>query len=201
VAPVDAIYPLVGLNAVRAELGLEPTERDLDFTLRRLIVTASAQMAGLITLDIRPVTITGELYDGDGTAFLELRRQPAVSVSVVTIDGLATDISALRVYPDHIAFDDEGEWNARLRSNCMRFGWGRQNVAVTYIAGFTNVPSDLSVACVHQVIFLKNTLKAQGIISDQNQVVSATTQYSQLPVAPYVQQVCNRYRKSAVKSV
>ena len=201
--PVDAIYPLCGLNAVRRELGLEPTERDLDATLRRLIETASAQMAGLITYDMKPITLVNEAYDGTGMDSLELRHSPIVSISALTIDTQTIDVSEISVYPDYIAFQyaDGTDWMPRLRSGCRLFSYGRQNVLVSYVAGYVNVPSDLSVACVHQVIFLRNTLKAQGIISDQNQVVSATTQYSQLPVAPYVQQVCNRYRKSAVKSV
>jgi hypothetical protein len=201
--PVAQAFPLCGLSALKRSLGLGADETDMDDQLRQLILIASAQIARIVTLDIQPIALDGELYDGDGGFQLYLRHAPIVSVSVLSIDGQPVDVSTLKIYPEYIAFDDTLalDWNPRLRAECEIFGWGRQNVSVSYIAGFTNVPGDLSVACMVQVGFLRNTLGKQGLVSDTNSVVNSTTQYTQLPIAPAARIAANRYRKQGVKAV
>ncbi|HVW07308.1 MAG TPA: hypothetical protein VHC90_01930 [Bryobacteraceae bacterium] len=200
--PVEAIYPLCGLSSVKRALSLEPNEHALDDALRNLILIASSQIAHEVTVDLKPVTLTNELYDGDGTSELVLRRGPVASVAAVRIDGVTVDMSEVKVYDDRIAFDDsDGEWNPRIQAVNRIFPCGRQNVAVDYVAGFATVPADLFDACIHEVTFLRNLESKQGLVSDANQQTSATTQYSQLPIAPYVQRVCNRYRHTKVSVI
>jgi hypothetical protein len=201
--PVADTYPLCGLLALKRSLGLAPNETDTDDQLRQLILIASAQLARIATYDLKPVTLVGELYDGDDTPRLNLRHAPVTSVVACMVDGETVDVSELKVYPEYIAFDDGDvcDWNPRLRAGNRIFGYGSQNVSVTYTAGFAAVPSDLAVACMIQVGFLKTTLGKQGLISDTNSVVNATTQYSQLPVAPAARIAANRYRKTGVKAI
>ncbi|HZL57338.1 MAG TPA: IPT/TIG domain-containing protein [Bryobacteraceae bacterium] len=201
--PVETTFPMCGLGALKRSLGLAPDENDMDDQLRELILTASAQLARIVTYDIQPVTITGELYDGNNGTSLYLTHAPIVSVSACSIDGQAADVSSIKVYPEYIAFDDslEFEYLPRLRAGSQIFGFGRQNVSVDYIAGFPAVPGDLARACMIQVGFLRNTLGKQGIVSDTNSVVNATTQYSQLPLAPAARIAANRYRKQGVRAV
>lgn len=201
--PVASTFRLCGLNAAKRALGLGIDETDVDAQLGELILVASAQLMRIVTYDIQPVTLTGELYDGDDSPVLYLRRAPVVSVAACSIDGQTVDVSTIKVYPEYIAFDDalDFDWNPRLRAGSRIFGAGRRNVSVDYVAGFTAVPADLARGCAIQVGFLRNTLGKQGILSDTNSVVNATTQYSQLPVAPAARIAANRYRKQGVKAV
>lgn len=197
--PIEQPYPLCGLAAVKRALGIDPAETALDAKLREQILIASGQIAKEVTVDLKPVQLTAELYDGDGSSDLYLRRGPVSGVTAVRIDGQIVDLSEVKVYDDRIAFDDsDGEWNPRIQSVNRIFPCGRQNISVDYSAGYTNIPADLYEACVHQVTFLRNLLTKQGVVSDANSQTSATTQYSQLPLAPFVQRVCNRYRRTAV---
>ena len=199
--PVEAVFPLCGLASVKRALGIDAGDKAFDAKLRQQILIASSQIAAQISIDLQPITLEGELYDGDGTSELILRRGPIASISEVRIDGQAIDLSEVKTYADRIAFDDsDGEWNPRIQAVNRIFPCGRQNISVDYSAGLVKVPADLSDACVHQVTFLRNLLTKQGLISDANQTTSATTQYSQLPIAPYVRQVCNRYRRTAVQA-
>ncbi len=200
--PVDAIYPLCGLAALKRFLGLGVDDNDADDQLRDLILTASAQMARIVTYDLQPVVITNERYDGDDTARLDLRRLPVNSVTAMSIDGQPVDVSTVLVYDDYIAFDDgNGAYNPRLRASGQIFAAGRQNVVVSYTAGFTSVPADLARACMLQVSFLKNTLGRQGLLSDSNSITNSTTQYAQLPVAPMARIAANRYRRGGMKAI
>ena len=155
-----------------------------------------------MTVDLQPVTVTNELYDGDGTSRLDLRRQPVRAVAALSIDGQAVDITTVKVYPGYIAFDNfSGGYNPRLRASGQIFGMGNQNVCVSYSAGFTLVPADLALACIEQVSFLRNTLGRQGLLSDTNSAVQATSQYAQLTLAPAARIAANRYRKERYRVV
>jgi hypothetical protein len=192
---------LTTLADVKAFLGIATEETAEDEKLTILIGTASAQIEGYCGRSFGIQDIADELQDGNGTSTLELDVTPIISVAALSIDGQAVDLGEVRVYPQFIAFPDSDVWDARLRGYSRIFPAGRQNVKVSYRAGYAAVPRDIADACKSQVAFLQNTINRQGIISETNQVAQATTSYSQEELAPATRATCRRYRRTRVKAI
>jgi hypothetical protein len=206
--PVEAVYPLCSLRQLKESLAIEDADKYSDTRLRRAIRAASAAIAGWCGRDFKPTTHTGVLYDGDGTQVLYLRDTPVTSVSAVTIDGAAVSLAELKVYEDRIAFELDTEFSAeaysiRLRGEGRVFPAGRQNVAVTSVAGYVKVPADLSEGAVAQAIYLLNTLPKAGVLNEGQVQVGVQTAWSQAELCAAARRLCNVYRKgkAAVQAV
>jgi hypothetical protein len=197
----ESVTPLCSLEYLKAALGIASDETSDDAKFTALIQMASGQIAAWCGRDFKVVDITDELRDGDDSALLTLVHTPIVSVSALSIDGQVIDPAEAKVYPNYIKFDDSGEYSARLRSSGRIFPAGCQNVKVSYRAGYSVIPAEISDACVGQVAFLMNTLTKQGLLNETNQVAQATTGYAQVALAPAVKVACNRYRRSRVAVV
>lgn len=195
---VEQVYPLCSLGALKRLLSVAPDDTMDDAKLLAMIDGASIVITNECDVDFRPVIITGELRDGDGSPMLTLARTPIASVQALAIGGQALDPAEVKVYPHYIRFEETDEYNPRLRGSNRVFPRGNQNVRIDYTAGYTAVPGDLSYACILQVIFIQNTLQKQGVESETNQVANATTTYSQLPIAPAARRIINRYRRTKV---
>jgi hypothetical protein len=198
---VETVQPLCSLGRLKQSLGVASTETADDERYRRLIQIASAQIIREAKREFWVQSILNELHDGDGTNLLEVHTTPIVSVSALSIEGQAIDPTELAIYPVLVAFKGSADWNPRLRSYSRLFPVGRQNVSISYMAGYLVLPADVSDACVIQVMHLMNTLHKQGIVSESNQVAQSTTAYAQVTLAPPVRVVANRYRKSRMKAI
>jgi hypothetical protein len=194
--------PLCSLADYKAAFGLDdeipPTlERQIKFW----IGVASAQIAGYCRTSFSPVVITNELYDGDGTDMLTLKSSPILSLQAVTVDTVALDVSTLRAYREYIRFYQNDMTNPFLGQWAGIFPEGTQNIAVSYTAGYTTVPADLAGVMPLQVGLLMNTFNKQGLSTETNNTVNATSAYDKLPIVPIVQQCANRYRMKGIRVI
>lgn len=197
--PVETVYPLCTLSQYKTSIGVSPTETLDDNKLRELILHASTQVCEVIPDLSFTVSEATELYNGDGTNILRLNRRPVVSVSALTIDSQAVAPSELKVYKEFVAFEEASDdYNPRLRSTGRKFPAGRQNISVTYLAGYAKVPADLNRACIAQVSFLINTLTKQGVLNEGNNQVGVQTAYAQQPLCAEAKRAINRRRKGEV---
>ncbi|MGE5487566.1 MAG: phage head-tail connector protein [bacterium] len=192
---------LCTLAELKAFLGIAAHDTADDGRLSALITAASAQIEGYCDRSFGIEDIADELHDGDGTDTLELDKTPILFVSALSIDGLDVDPGEVRVYPKFIAFPSGCEYDARLRSTTRIFPEGRQNVKVSYRAGYSEVPREIADACKIQVAFLMNTINKQGVISETNQMAQATTSYAQEQLAPATRATCRRYRRTRVRVI
>jgi hypothetical protein len=197
----EAPYGLCSIGQVKSLLGISETDVADESRFKRLIAMASAQIKGYCKRTFAVISVTAEALDGSGTDTLELNQSPIISVSALSIEGVAVDISEVKVYPDYIRFAGGGGYNPRLRGDSRLFPEGVQNVVVSYQAGYAEVPAEISDACALQVVFLMNLANKQGIISETNQVANASTTYAQSPLSPFVRATCNRYRGQRLRAV
>ncbi len=191
---------LCTLAELKAFLGIAAEDTADDTRLGELITSASAAIEAYCSRSFEVVAIEGELHDGDGTDELRVDVTPIVSVSAVSIDGQAVNVADLAIYHTMVAFKS-GEYSARLRSSGGIFPVGRQNISISYSAGYAAVPRDIADACKFQVAFLMNTANKQGLISETNQVSQATTSYVQGNLSPAVRSACSRYRRARMSVI
>lgn len=194
---IAAVDPLCSLGALKVFLGVAQSETFGDERLKKLIGIASAQIIGECRKDFKLVTVTGELHDGDGSERLEVDHEPLVSVSSLKIDGQTIDAAEFRLYEEgYVRFlTDENAYNPRLRGYGRIFPVGTRNVEISYVAGYSAVPSRISDACMLQVVFLQNTANRQGVLSESSQTAGATTSYSADALAPAVRAICSKYQR------
>jgi hypothetical protein len=192
---------LCTLAELKAFLGVAAEETADDARYGELIKTASAQIIGYCGRSFEIVAVENELHDGDGTEELRVDLTPIAAVAALSIDGQAESVSELAIYHTMVAFKDSGTYNARLRSTGRVFPIGRQNVSISYLAGYAAVPREIVDMCKLQVVHLMNVGTKQGIVSETNQVAQATTTYSDKALAPFVRATCSRYRRTRMAAV
>ena len=201
VPDVEDSAPLCAVGAVRRLLAVGLSESYDNNRLRGLIETASAQIRWFCRKDFKLTAHTNEKYDGDGTSMLVLRDTPINTVSALSIQGQAVDLATLKVYDDYIAFDDAGDYDPRLRQVGGIFPAGRQNISVTYTAGYAKIPRVVADAAALQTVFLINTAQKQGVETEGIQSQGINTTWRLDDLAEAVRRMLQGFRKVTVKLV
>lgn len=185
-----AAVDLTTLVVARAWLGI--TDNSQDVLLTRLITSTSRSILNSLNRgDLHSQAYT-ETYDGSGTNRLTLINFPVTAVSAVTIDGISIP-AALNTYDYGFGFD---AYSVHLTNNLI-FTRGKQNVSVTYTAGYASIPEDIEQATL---LALQNMVQVQKM--DTTIGSESTGGYSvsyrqgaagALP--PEVQQLLKTYRR------
>jgi len=182
-----AVGDLCTLDQVKAYLPAMQTVTTDDALLSGLITAISAFMA---TYCSRVFQSAGyqETYSGDftGRHRLTLRQFPVTAVSSLSISGLSIPASPDGVQPGYV-WDEYG-----IDLIGYLFWPGRGNIAVSYTAGYAEIPADLSQACAELVSLdylerLRIGHKSKGI--DHETVAFVTD-----PMTSRVRAILDRYR-------
>ncbi|MFK7088680.1 head-tail connector protein [Chromobacterium violaceum] len=133
---------LTTLSNVKAWLNLPGAENDA--LLTRLIDAASAFIESWCGRRFAVQAYT-EHRDGTGKDMLMFGAWPVTAVASVVIDGQpippAADFAASGYRFDELALVLQG----------YRFARGRRNVAISYTAGYAQIPADIEQACIDLV--------------------------------------------------
>ncbi|TXH41835.1 MAG: hypothetical protein E6Q97_36730 [Desulfurellales bacterium] len=136
---------LTTVPKVRQFFGIQ--NNDDDARIGSLITACSKAITQYLSRNLLAQEYTAERYDGNDSDILMLKAFPVVSVSLVTINGVTQSASSdgllqAGYYPaDTYIFLVGG----------ARFPRGRNNVIVTYTAGYSTVPEDVVEACIEMV--------------------------------------------------
>jgi uncharacterized phiE125 gp8 family phage protein len=95
---------------------------------------------------------TNDMYDGNGTKWLNLKNYPVQSVSQVQVNGVTIDPANYVIKNETGVLCRIGPYpNTFTGLSISRFSslWnqGDYNIAVSYTAGFATIPDDLAHAC------------------------------------------------------
>lgn len=146
---------------------LDVSHSDWDDFLTNLIARASQRIEREVG---RPLVSASydEYCDGEGHAFLYLRRGPIVSVTgvyTVTYDSSGNETTATVSAGNYFARNkaSEGSYDFGYLEHYSG-GWvrGQRNYLVSYSAGFASVPYDLEQACISLVVAYFNKRKGWG---------------------------------------
>ncbi len=159
-----------------------------------------------------------EIYDGNGAQRLFLKNNPirsvtslvvgassvrpstSVSVPGFVIDGSGASVAlrgGIGVRPAYgFSF---GQFGA-LRGGCAQAGFpeGIQNIAITYKAGYDDVPPDIQLAATQQVAL---AYKRRSWIDQKSQTMAygaGTVTYRDWELPPEVRSVISRYTRQSI---
>lgn len=134
---------LVSVDDALAHLGSPSLSSAQLEQLRATILAATRVCGSYIGRQLARESAT-ETYSG-GTGAIALRRTPVISVTTVVESG--TTLAATDWVLDTVG------WLLHRGSTTSASRWatGRANVAVTYVAGYSNPPADLRLAVLREV--------------------------------------------------
>lgn len=124
-----------------AWLNLTNVDQTASDQLQRLVTAISVWIQEEISRTIRSTSYTKTL-DGHGGDRMMLAHYPVTAVASVSVDGQSIPTSSGPGQPGFFLANDL----VVLRG--FRFTQGPANVGVSYTAGFTQVPRDLTQACI-----------------------------------------------------
>lgn len=162
-----------------------------DQLLQRLITAASTGIVNVLNRGDIFSRQYIERYDGNGSQRLMLRQWPVTALSALSIDGVS--IAAQTSYPLGTGYLLTPWDGIGSGSPCFldvfgyAFNKGRQNISVTYTAGYQTsaIPDDLAQACIELVALRYKERDRIGLASLA--VGGETTSYIQKDVRAFVE--------------
>lgn len=161
----DPTY-IVDLADVKDFIGI-PTEQTTRDTVLQRYIDAATHWATYVSDAILPTTFTNEVHSGGGPSIV-LFNTPIMSVSsVIEYWGPTayplTQAEAGANLPYSFSIDNPADGIITRRWNSMvgNFASGRNNVVVTYQAGYSVVPADIATYVLMDIQVLYNA-SAQG---------------------------------------
>ena len=129
---------LTTLANVKSWLGITNTSDDA--LLAQLITGYSQFVTEYCSRDFVQTTYTDQIYDGSGSSVLVLRQYPILSISAISIDGVAVPSTS---------FSHNGR--AVLLKTGQVFTSSYGNVSVSYQAGYSTIPTGLERAVIELI--------------------------------------------------
>ena len=150
--PVNAI---VGLNQVKSYLAISESDISVDELLQNLINSSSDTIESYTMSSIVSQNYEDQIYDGSGYQNINLRHLPLVGLLNETLSDVQYRIDPtqdwLNIETDvkYLVVNPARDWELGLYRNI--FPLGVANIKLNYIAGYTNVPSEIEQVCIEMV--------------------------------------------------
>lgn len=182
---------LTSREAVKSVLGIPTGVTRSDALIDTLVEVADALVLDEIDLPAESIATYSETLDVDYAAQREvaLRYRPVVSVVALTIGASV---------PEDTDFTFTSSGSIRLVADGAYFPIGRQQVEVTYTAGFSSTPADLSHAATLVAVQAFNQGGHSGFESERVSTYSYKLDGSMVP--PLAQRILNRYRRAFARA-
>ena len=183
---------------------MQITDTVQDASLSRLITAFSAWFLNQCNRGALLSATYTESRNGTGSDALTTKYFPITAVSSVIVNGVSVPASPDGVQPGYV-FDGFSIFiisggssigygsNGGVPSAVDSFCRGRQNVKITYTAGYPTTPADVEQAVIDQVVFTHRRQRNLGTVA-QTMSGQLTTSFSQRDLAPGVQAVIDNYK-------
>lgn len=129
-----------------------------------------------------------EYYDGEGTSILFPFKTPILSVSSIYDD------ADWEYGSDSLI--DSGSYKVidkrRIVNKDNVFNKGRQNIKITYTAGYDSIPDDIKLACIREILREFNRRKDFDVAAKT--LDDGTVSYVEKGLLKSTKDVLNRYR-------
>ncbi|MDQ0414231.1 head-tail connector protein [Mesobacillus stamsii] len=133
---------LTSLDAVKAYLKISLPEVSDDELLIDLINASSVTIENYCKRKFKEQAYIAEEFDGTGKTHILLDQYPVKSIESVLIDNTLIDPIEYKIKKKNgVLLRTSGIWPK-----------GEINIAVSYTAGFSEIPYDLELACKHLVM-------------------------------------------------
>ena len=191
---------LTTLSALKGYLGQDESATSGDSLLMRLVSAASAAFISETANPVLRTTYTGETYNSRDvnpqSRYLRLRQAPVESVTSVSLNGsamtkrVAVGDGGWYQDGDGVRFEVQPGTAATWPVYGL-YGWG--DIAVTYIAGFATVPSDVEQAVLEMAATEYRKRDRLGITS--RSVQGETISYLQYEYSLAVKMTIDNYSR------
>jgi len=198
-APLPSGSDLTTLSDVRAWLGITGTADDA--LLQRLITSASNYIQSWLNRQFAVATYT-DITDGNSGDVQAFSNYPVQSVTLVTLgtgtgQGYGQNLAGggvITIQPSPDGFSQGYVFDPKfLYLIGYRFARGRMNVKITYTAGYTTIPQEISQACIELISLRYKERTRIGEVSKH--LAGETITYSQKDFPEGVRTILNNYRK------
>lgn len=170
-----------------AKAWLGGVEQTLDDTLlERLITAASVCAVNVMNRNILTDSYV-EKYDGTGTATMMVLNYPISAISSLKVNGQA--IPAQDAVPNP-GYNFSG---ARVALSCYEFCRGKNNVEISYTAGFATVPYDIEQAVLEIVGIKYREISRIGIT--QQTMAGENISYFSKDIPPLAMTIFKQYAR------
>ena len=178
---------LTTLANLKVWLGTTTTTDDA--LMQRLIDAASAFIESWLNRKILQATYN-EIYDGTGTDTLTTQTYPITSLLSCSFSGTAQKIlSAGDFSSAAIDFTD-----SQLYGQFLTFPLGRQNISISYVAGYVTVPLDVEQACIELCSFRYKNLRNDRLGLTSKGLAGESTSFFVGDMLPTTKAILNQYR-------
>lgn len=162
-----------------------------DAVLQSLITQASSFIATATDRSFTAAASVSEIRHGSGGRELFLAEGPVVSVQSLAVDAV--------VIPAQVADGQPGYFLVRNEVISLlgyTFCRGRNNVRVTYTAGYAAVPKDIEQACIELVVSAyKRVPRGVDLQSETTPQTGAVISFKLTDVPAYAARAIEQYRK------
>lgn len=171
------------------KLWLNITSDTSDAILTKLIAGASSFIEGWLSRPLASAAYT-ERYNGTGAYAMLLNNYPITAVSSLVIDGATVPAAASSTGNGYL-FDTGGLY--LVGPYC--FTRGRQNITITYTAGYATIPANIQQACFELV---SKKYKERDRIGQNSKTLAAEiVSFAPSDLSDEVKSILNNYRKVA----
>jgi len=183
---------LSALADIKTLLGISSSNKDAILTIIKDAVEAFVK-----TYCGRDFLVTSytEYHDGDDSVSMRMNQRPITAITSVHVDASRTFDAATLVPTANIITDAKGQELGFIELFNYRYTRGQKNVQVIYSAGYSTIPTDLSLAvkllAAKEFKVADKTLYAESTQQVGDMVITLTP--DSLP--KNVLEILNRYRR------
>ena len=163
---------------VKESMGIASSVSTYNNLIIRKINQATKLIENYTLRTFQSTVYTNDMYDGNNVDALVLRQRPVTAISKVEIRDSSLNDNSWDTIDSQLYFCDAGsaQANAGVLSLAFRAVGRWDRYRITYTAGYTTIPEDLSEACATLAAYYVNN--ADGSIAvKEKQEGSRTIQY------------------------
>lgn len=172
-------YALTNLADVKESLGIAGSNTQYDNLIIRKINQATAMIENYCGRRFAATDYTDELYNATGTDQLVLKQRPIITLTSLKVRDTPLNENDFETLDSELIHSNA---NAGILNLTFRAAghWGQY--AVTYRAGYTEIPDDLAEACVSLAAYLVNNADSSTVAVKSKQEGARRIDYSQLGI-------------------
>jgi hypothetical protein len=182
-------HALTTLANVKEALGITTDNTDKDDFIKSIINAVTEFIEGWCRRRFLSTTYTDELYDGDDSYTLFLQHYPIISVTTLHINDVLQTARTTTLGPGYVVYLNEGKIE-----HDMAFSSGRQNVKITYVAGWAAIPNDVEMAARLQVSRVFQLIDKKELDISSRSLADGSIQLMRKEFLPEVEIMLEKYK-------
>lgn len=169
-------YALTTVADVKELLDIPSSNTSKDNLITRKINQATAIIENYCGRRFKATNYTDELYNASGTDQIVLKQRPIITLTSIEARDTSLNEDDFTTIDSELYFadNDSGVLGLNFRSAGH---WGRY--AVTYRAGYEDIPDDLAEACAELAAYMAGNAGATGVNVTSKQEGQRKVTYSQ----------------------